>query len=147
MIMERSPGILEFEGVHCRLLIKKLPNAVLLIRISGTDTGEFGDAPMHALNQWLADDGPVKLFIDARDVRGASIDVSSEWAAWLNNHKDSLIDVTMLTGSRLIRITADFVRRYAGLDGLMWICTEAAVFDLALSQAQAQIPGVVKSTA
>jgi phage regulator Rha-like protein len=42
----------------------------------------------------------------------------------------------MLTGNRLIQITAEFVRRFAGLNGIMWVCTEPPVFDLALAQAQ-----------
>ena len=35
----------------------------------------------------------------------------------------------MLTGSRLIRITADFVRRFAGLNEIMRIYTDPAAFD------------------
>jgi hypothetical protein len=107
----------------------------VVLRISGTDVGEFGDAPMKSLNEWIAGSEPVDLFIDARDVRGASIEVSGEWAAWLNAHKSLLNSVTMLTGSRFIQVTAEFVRRFASLEGLMRICTEPAVFDRALADA------------
>jgi len=44
--------------------------------------------------------------------------------------------ITMLTGSKFIQITAEFVRRFARLNGIMWVCTEPAVFDLALEQAK-----------
>jgi hypothetical protein len=125
-----------FEGVHCSIVLERVADSTVLVRISGTDTGELGNAPMLALNEWLATSGQVKFFIDARAVRGASIDVSSEWAAWLASHRAQLQSVTMLTGSRLIRITAEFVRRFADLNGIMWVCTEPAVFDLALEQAQ-----------
>jgi hypothetical protein len=91
---------------------------------------------MQALHDWLASSEPVKLFIDARAVRGASIDVSSEWAVWLNEHRAQLRSITMLTGSKFIQITAEFVRRFAGLNGIMWVCTEPAVFDLEIEQAQ-----------
>jgi len=57
-----------------------------VLRIAGSDVGEFGDAPMLQLNQRLAGGESIDLFIDARDVRGAS------------------------SGSRYVRITADFVR-------------------------------------
>ncbi|HXS77833.1 MAG TPA: hypothetical protein VN753_16760 [Terracidiphilus sp.] len=124
-----------FEGVHCSIVLERIATSVILLQIRGTDTGELGDAPMRALGDWLADSGPVKFFIDARAVRGASIDVSSEWAAWLNAHRAQLQSITMLTGSKLIQITAEFVRRFAGLNGIMWVCTEPAVFDLALHQA------------
>jgi len=106
-----------------------------VLRISGTDVGEFGDAPMKSLDEWMADSGPIELFIDARDVRGASIEVSGDWAAWLNAHKNVLKSVTMLTGSRFIQVTAEFVRRFASLEGVMRICAEPDVFDQALAEA------------
>ena len=127
---------IRFEGVHCSIVLERVASSVVLLRISGTDTGELGDAPMQALNDWLSTSEQVKFFIDARAVRGASIDVSSEWAAWLNAHRAQLQSVTMLTGSKFVQITAEFVRRFADLNGIMWICTEPAVFDLALDQAQ-----------
>lgn len=127
---------LNFEGVHCQLHIERPSSQVVLLKITGTDTGEFGDAPMRALNEGITEIGVVDFFIDARSVRGASIEVSSEWAAWLNTNKGSFKSVTMLTGNRLIQITAEFVRRFAGLNGIMWVCTEPSVFDLALAQAQ-----------
>ena len=78
---------IRFEGVHCSIVLGQPAASTILLRIAGTDTGELGDAPMRALDGWLASSGPMKLFIDARAVRGASIDVSSEWAAWLNDHR------------------------------------------------------------
>jgi hypothetical protein len=132
--MASAQTSLRFDGVHCGIVLEQPAASVILLRISGTDTGELGDAPMRALNDWLADSGPVSFFIDARAVRGASIDVSSEWAAWLSAHRSQFRSVTMLTGSRFIQITAEFVRRFADLNGIMWVCTESAVFDLALDQ-------------
>ena len=87
---------------------------------------------MKALDDWIAGCPPVHLFIDTRDVRGASIEVSGDWAGWLSARKAALAGVTMLTGSRLIQITAEFVRRFASLEGSMWICTDPDVFDHAL---------------
>jgi hypothetical protein len=84
---------------------------------------------------WIASSDPIDFFIDARDVRGASIEVSGEWAGWLNAHKELLKSITMLTGSRFIQVTAEFVRRFASLEGIMRICTEPAVFDRVLSEA------------
>ena len=128
--------LIRFEGVHCTIVLERAADSVIVLRISGTDTGELGDAPMQALHEWLGSCGPVKLFIDARAVRGASIDVSSEWASWLNEHRSQLQSITMLTGSKFIQITAEFVRRFADLHGVMWVCTEPAVFDLAIEQAR-----------
>jgi hypothetical protein len=107
------------------------------LRISGTDIGEFRDAPMLHLSEFLDGAEPIDLFIDARDVRGASIEVSGDWARWLRSHKGQLRDVSMLTGSRFVQVTADFVRRFADMEGIMRIYTEPAAFDAALAKAQA----------
>jgi hypothetical protein len=126
---------LRFDGIHCNLAIEKPSAQVVVMKIAGTDVGEFGDAPMKALDEWIEGSSPVHLFIDAREVRGASIEVSGEWAGWLTAHKPVLQSVTMLTGSRFIQITAEFVRRFASLEGSMRICTDEAVFDQALLEA------------
>jgi hypothetical protein len=126
---------IRYDGIHCNLLIEQFPARVLVLRISGTDIGEFGEAPMKALTDLVNAADPADFFIDARDVRGASIEVSGEWAGWLSAHKDALRSVTMLTGSRFIQVTAEFVRRFASLEGIMRICSEPAVFDSALAEA------------
>jgi hypothetical protein len=131
--MAPEPEEIRYEGIHCQLVIQ-LFGTVALLRITGSDIGEFGDAPMQALNYWIAIRDPVDFFIDARDVRGASIEVSGDWAAWLSTHRAQLRTVTMLTGSRFIQVTAEFVRRFASLEGVMRICTEPAVFDSALAE-------------
>jgi len=124
-----------FDGIHCNLTIQRPSARVALMRITGTDVGEFGDAPMKALDDWIDGTFPLDLFIDARDVRGASIEVSGDWAGWLNGRRAALGSVTMLTGSRFIHVTAEFVRRFANLEGCMRICSDPAVFQQALREA------------
>jgi hypothetical protein len=133
--MQSPPREIHFDGVHCNLTAQEFPPKVVVLRISGSDIGEFGEAPMRTLDDWLSGGGRVHFFIDAYDVRGVSMDVSGEWAQWLSAHKDHFKSVTMLTGSHFIHVTADFVRRFAALEGIMRICTERAVFDRALADA------------
>jgi hypothetical protein len=133
-MMEEARGLC-YEGVHCVLTVRKYPPTVIVLRISGCDIGEFGAAPMRALSESVTEANPVDLFIDARDVSGASIEVSGEWAAWLCRHRGRLRSVTMLTGSRFIEITAQFVRRFASLEGIMRIGNDPAVFDFELAEA------------
>lgn len=125
-----------FEGTHCAVMLEQLSETLIVMRLSGTDTGELRDVPIKTLNEWLAGVNAIEFFIDARSVRGASIDVSNEWSAWFTANRARFKFITMLTGSKLVQITAEFVRRFAGLNGIMWICTEPEVFDLALEQAQ-----------
>ena len=134
MDMEAEMREVQYDGVHCTLTIQKRSPRVVILRISGTDVGEFGDAPMLELNQYLAVTNPIQLFIDARDVRGASIAVSGAWAKWLRSRREHLREINMLTGSRFIQVTADFVRRFADLQTVMRSYTEAAAFDAARAE-------------
>ena len=42
--------------------------------------------------------------------------VSGDWAHWLKAHDPVLASITMLTGSRFIQMTAEFVRRFVKLE-------------------------------
>lgn len=116
----------------CR--VEQLSRSVVLLKISGTDIGEFGNAPMLTLDEWFKELRQVKFFIDARNVRGASVEVSADWGKWLASRKNALRSITMLTGSRFIQITAEFVRRFSELEGVMRICTEPEVFEAAVAE-------------
>jgi hypothetical protein len=122
-----------YEGIHCRLTIERPAPGVLVLRLSGSDVGEFGDAPMKALDQDLAK-GPARLFIDARAVKGASIDVSNDWALWLRARRTSFTQISMLTGAPFVQLTAKFVQRFAELGELMRIYTDSKAFDSALKK-------------
>lgn len=124
-----------FEGMHVTLLVQRRAPGVIVLVIKGMDTGELGDAPFRALEGDLGGDRPIELFVDTRDSRGASVSVSSEWAVWLGRHKSRFRHISMLVGSPFIKLTADFVRRFADLGDLMRIYTDPAAFDGALSNA------------
>jgi hypothetical protein len=124
----------DLEGMNTSMTIKRPARAVLVVTISGSDAGELGDVPFTELDQQLAK-GAFALFIDARRTKGASVDVSNLWARWLRAHRDELIRIHMLTRSRYVQMTADFVRRFADLGDAMLIYTEPSVFDETLESA------------
>ena len=117
-----------YEGIHCRLEIARLAGDAVLVKLTGWDVGEFGDAPLRELDEHLGA-GKLGLFIDARSVKGASIDVSNEWAQWLRRNRERIRHVSMLTGSPFVQLTAKFVQRFADLGEAMRIYTDAAAFD------------------
>ena len=121
------------EGLHCTMTIASPGPGVILVTIVGTDVGELGEAPFRAMAPLMRDG--VELFIDARGARGPAIDVSNDWAAWLSKNRGQLRHASMLTASRFVQLTADFVRRFADLGDAMRIYTEPAVFEGALSNA------------
>ena len=131
---------IRYQGEHCQLVIQQCSNQVVVMRITGSDVGEFGDSPMLELNRHLASFGAIQFFIDARKVRGASINVSGDWAKWLGAKKEHLREVHMLTGSRFVQITADFVRRFADLQSIMKLYTDPAAFEDVLTESLARLP-------
>ena len=124
-----------FDGAHCSIVIERPGRGLVVLRIAGRDVGEFRDQPMLDIEKDFAPGAPIELFVDARRVQGASLDVSSDWAQWLGRHRAALRQVSMLTSSRFIQITADFVRRFAGLGDIMRIYTDPSGFDEALAAA------------
>lgn len=122
----------EHEGIHCGLTIRRPVPGIAVVVLSGTDIGEFADFPMRELAKDLARFGSIELFIDARAVRSASIEVSSEWALWMSTHRMQFKQISMVTGSRYIQVTAEFVRRFAGLIDRMKIFTDPRAFDESL---------------
>lgn len=120
-----------FEGLHSTLILARPVRHVVVLTITGRDAGEHGDGPLRSLDEELRR-GPYSLFIDARRTQGASIDVSNVWAQWLRSHRDHLHQIHMLTGSRFVQLTADFVRRFAELGDAMLIYTDGVAFDEAL---------------
>jgi hypothetical protein len=131
----RRPAV-HFDGAHCSIVIERPHAGVVVLRIAGRDVGEFGDRPMREIDGDLQSD-PIEFFVDARNVQGASLDVSSDWAQWLGKHRNRFRRVSMLTSTRFIQMTADFVRRFAGLSDIMRIYTDPAAFDDALAAAAA----------
>lgn len=130
-----TPSPIRLEGLHCTMTIDAPAPGVVLLIIEGTDVGDLGGAPFEALEPLLDGDRPVELFIDASRARGATIDVSNDWALWLARQKHRLLHASMLSSSRFVQLTADFVRRFAELGDLMRIYTDPAAFDGALSNA------------
>ncbi len=66
--------------------------------------------------------------------RGATMNARSNWAEWQHVTKTRFQNISMLTASRYVEITADFARRFATLEGIMSVYKEPEIFNAALSQ-------------
>lgn len=127
----RAP--VRYEGTSCEMSIASPAPGVVVLTIAGHDVGEFGSVPMDQLEAYLSGTRSIELYIDARRTKGASIEVSSDWALWLGANRSHFQHISMLTGSRFIQITAGFVRSFSELEDVMRIYTEADAFDRALA--------------
>ena len=129
---------MKYEGVSARLAIERPAAGVIVLRLAGWDTGEFGDAAMKEIAKAFGSGEPLQLFIDARAVKGATIDVSNDWALWLRANRSRFAHVSMLTGSPFVQLTARFVQRFADLGEVMRLYTDASAFDAALQASSAR---------
>jgi hypothetical protein len=123
-----------WEGPHSTLQLRRPAAGVVLLVISGTDIGEHGAGPFEELANDVQNP-PFTLFVDAKNSRGVTIEVSSDWCRWLARHRQALLGVHMLTGSPFVHITATFVRNFAELTDLMRVYTEPVEFERAFSAA------------
>ena len=129
---------MKYEGINAGLAVERPAAGVVVLRLAGWDTGEFGDAAMKEIARDFAAARPLQLFIDARAVKGASIDVSNDWALWLRANRSRFAHISMLTGAPFVQLTAKFVQRFADLGEIMRIYTDAQAFDSALQEAIAR---------
>ncbi|HEX6157173.1 MAG TPA: hypothetical protein VFZ54_14195 [Burkholderiales bacterium] len=129
---------MKYEGVSAGLAVERPAPAVVVVRLAGWDTGEFGDAAMKEIAKAFVSGKPLQLFIDARAVKGATIDVSNDWALWLRANRSRFAHVSMLTGSPFVQLTAKFVQRFADLGEVMRLYTDASAFDAALQASSAR---------
>src|SRR5262245_176416 len=95
-----------FQGIHCTITVSRPGSGVVLVTFDGRDTGELGDAPLREIERDLTIHQRTALFIDARNAKAASMDVSCQWAQWLQSHQTQLGEINMLTGSPFIQLSA-----------------------------------------
>lgn len=124
-----------FEGAHCVLAISRPAVGVVLIVLEGPDVGEFGDAPFRELEGDLAAGLPFEIFVDARAVPAASIDVTGSWAQWMMMNRERIQRFNIFCRSRFIEVSAKFVQQFTAYGPRMRIYTDADAFESALRAA------------
>jgi hypothetical protein len=130
-----SSPVIEFKGTHGTLELSRPAVGVVLIVLKGRDVGEFGDAPFRELDKELALGLPFEVFVDARAVPSASIEVSGEWARWMMANRDRIQRFNIFCQSRFIEITAKFVQQFTQFGPRMRIYTDAEAFESAFRSA------------
>ncbi|UPT75255.1 MAG: hypothetical protein M0D55_06015 [Elusimicrobiota bacterium] len=126
-----------WDGADGSLSIRRPAAGVVVVTIAGVDAGQFGDGPFEEIEKDLSDHRTIELFIDARAARAPTTDVSADWAHWLAENRNRFTAIRMLTGTPFVRISADFVRKYAGLGARMCVYTDPRAFDDELRTAAA----------
>ncbi len=113
---------------------------VFLVRITGYDDGEFGDAPFDAMQAELNRFKRVELFVDTREVFGAATPVREAWTSWLRLHAAELVRAHLVSGSRFVFMALTVAKELSRTGDLIRVYSDPAGFDEALARASAARP-------
>lgn len=122
-----------FIGASCAVGISSVSERRVLVRLLGADHGELGSEPFRELETRLAQGAPLDVFFDLYSAKGATMDVVGSWALWLHRHRDQLGQVSMLTGSVFVRLSAKTVQGFAQLGDKLRLFADPEKFTHALT--------------
>ena len=113
---------------------------VFLVRITGYDQGEFGDAPFDAMQAEINRFKRIELFVDTREVFGAATAVREAWTEWLKLHASELVRAHLVSGSKLVFMALTVAKELSRTGDLIRVYSDPAAFDDALARAAAARP-------
>lgn len=125
---EETPVRTYLEGERCAFTFERVRPGVLLVVISGYDSGELGTAPLDELTSEVERSAPLELFIDASDARGAAWEVSRQWTHWFRAHQHRLLHVHILVRSRYLHQTVLVAKELSRTANLLTIYSDAERF-------------------
>jgi hypothetical protein len=101
----------------------------LLVTISGLDKGQFGPSTLSEITLALDREGPLELFIDAREAVGATVSVSDEWTRFFTVQRKRLRRVHVLVGSKSIKLTVAIAQHLSNTGDLIQIYSDSQIFE------------------
>jgi hypothetical protein len=126
------------------LAIARLRPGVVLVKISGYDTGEHGNMPFDEVSAEIGRFGPLDLFVDIGGAAGASTDVRESWTRWFQANRPGLRKVSILVQSTFVKSAVEVSKLFSRTGDLIWIYSDPALFKDAILKAA---PGFVESAA
>lgn len=127
-------GALQLTATDCRFQYRRVRPGVLLVSISGHDTGQFGAATLDEIRLELLRHRPLELFIDARDAYGAAVNVSDEWTHFFSLNREHLSRVRILVSSQAVYLTVAIAQHLSRTGDLIQIDSDAETFEARLNK-------------
>lgn len=127
-------GHLTLSADDCQFTFRRIRPGALLITIAGHDTGQLGAMPLDEIRLELLRNRPLELFIDTRDVYGASVNVSDEWTQFFSLNREHLRRVIVLAPSKAISLTVAIAQHFSGTGSLIRIVTDETEFETLVAQ-------------
>ena len=132
-------GSIRLRGGSCTFVFVRLRPCVVLLVISGEDTGAFGTAPFEELEAELRRfRQPLALFVDTRATSQVPSGVTDAWTAWFVANHRSLSRVSILVGSKPVQLAVSFVQHFSRTGTLMAIHSDLVEFEQSIGRV---VPG------
>jgi hypothetical protein len=126
--IEHEVGRWSLRTPKARFEYQRLAPGRLFVRISGIDFGEFGSCTIDEVRGELENCRTLELFVDARAAVAVSVDVSRQWTRFFSEEQARLAHVSVLVGSRAIRLTMEIAQHLSRTGRLLQIHSDPALF-------------------
>ena len=102
---------------------------MLEIRISGTDSGQFGTATLDEVSLALRRERPLELFVDAAEASMPAVAVSQDWTRFIALNQKDLKRVSVLVSSKSVALTMAIAQHLSNTGKLMQIYSDRELYE------------------
>ena len=122
-------GRVNLADPRCTVVFERLRPGVLEIRITGTDSGQFGAATLDEISNALRRERPLELFVDAAEASMPAVSVSQDWTRFIALNQKDLKRVSVLVSSRSVALTMAIAQHLSNTGKLMQIYTDRELYE------------------
>jgi hypothetical protein len=137
-------GTVVLKDERCSFALRELRPGVMLMQISGHDTGQLGSAPMDELGGYLRRHAPVELFV-ALGEEGTTypnLSVQEAWTEWFNLNRSGLKRVNILARGKYLHITTEVMKLFSRTGELVHVHVDSKPFEEAVARSAPGFAGL-----
>ncbi len=133
-------GTVVLRDERCSFSFRELRPGVMLMQVSGHDTGQLGSAPMDELRDYLDRYAPVELFVALGEdgTTYPNLSVQEAWTEWFNLNRAGLKRVNILARGKYLHITTEVMKLFSRTGELVHVHVDPKPFEESLTRS---VPG------
>ncbi len=118
----------------CSFAYERQRPGKLIVTVNGTDRGQFGSSTIDEILLAMQREGPIELYVDTRQARSISVDVSDDWTRFFMLNRAMLRRVHVLVVSEFIQLTISIAKHLSGTGDLIRIHSSEQGFKAAMDR-------------
>jgi hypothetical protein len=133
-----SDGTAVLESSSCSFAIRRPEPGVVMLRIAGCDRGQLADAVLAELDAEIdCFCLPLRLVVDASEVRGVSLRTQLRWTRWLELRRSWIARLEVATRDATLALGIEIAAHRARIDDKIVICSSPPALPAAAEAAAA----------